>query len=54
VSAKGLLRFPELNALRDRPGAAAGARTIDEVTEYLLVGSLTNWALALLALVLAA
>lgn len=54
VSAKGLLRFPELNALRDRPGAAAGARTIDEVTEYLLVGSLTSWALALFALVLAA
>jgi 3-dehydroquinate dehydratase len=54
VSAKGLLRFPELNALKDRPGAAAGARTIDEVTEYLLVGSLTSWALALFALVLAA
>ena len=54
VSAKGLLRFPELNALKDRPGAAGGARTIDEVTEYLVVGSLTSWTLALFALVLSA
>lgn len=53
VSAKGLLRFPELNALKDRPGAA-GVRTIDEVTEYLVVGSLTSWSLGLFALVLAA
>jgi hypothetical protein len=50
VSAKGLLRFPELNALKDRAG---GARTIDEVTEYLVVGSLTSWLLGLFALLLA-
>jgi hypothetical protein len=54
VSVKGLLRFPELNALKDRPGSSDGARTIDEVTEYLVVGSLTSWLLALLALLLAA
>lgn len=53
IGAKGLLRYPELNGLRGEPGAAGpGARTIDVVTEYLLIGSLTSWLLALFPLVL--
>lgn len=53
IGAKGLLRYPELNGLRNEPGAAGpGARPIDVVTEYLLIGSLTSWLLALLPLVL--
>ena len=49
ISAKGLLRFPELNDLRNQqesPGEG-GVRRIDEVTEYLLVGSLVSWVVAL-------
>ena len=54
IGAKGLLRYPELNGLRNEPGAAGPpARTIDVVTEYLLIGSLTSWLLALFPLVLA-
>lgn len=53
IGAKGLLRYPELNGLRGEPGAAGpSARTIDVVTEYLLIGSLTSWLLALFPLVL--
>jgi hypothetical protein len=53
IGAKGLLRYPELNGLRGEPGGAGpGARPIDVVTEYLLIGSLTSWLLALLPLVL--
>lgn len=53
IGAKGLLRYPELNGLRGEPGAAGpGARPIDVVTEYLLIGSLTSWLLALFPLVL--
>jgi hypothetical protein len=53
IGAKGLLRYPELNGLRNEPGAAGPpARTIDVVTEYLLIGSLTSWLLALFPLVL--
>ncbi len=53
IGAKGLLRYPELNGLRNEPGAAGpSARTIDVVTEYLLIGSLTSWLLALFPLVL--
>jgi hypothetical protein len=48
IGAKGLLRYPELNGLRGE----SGARTIDVVTEYLLIGSLTSWLLALFPLVL--
>ena len=40
VAAKGLLRFPELQAARKEP-------TIAAVTEYFLVGSFTSWLLAL-------
>lgn len=50
VAAKGIIRFPELNAQRkDSPGTG-----IDEVTEYFLVGSFASWLVAMggLALVL--
>ncbi|AKT50346.1 hypothetical protein [Arsenicicoccus sp. oral taxon 190] len=47
VAAKGILRFPELQAQR-----AQGQR-IDAVTEYFLVGSFTSWIVALGAAVLA-
>ncbi|WP_406813888.1 hypothetical protein [Mycobacterium sp. M23085] len=43
VAAKGIIRFPELNAQTDRNGGVG----IDEVTEYFLVGSFTSWLLAL-------
>jgi hypothetical protein len=42
VAAKGIIRFPELNAQTNRNGVG-----IDEVTEYFLVGSFTSWLLAL-------
>ena len=56
ISAKGLLRFPELNDLRGRSDDASGSgsRRIDEVTEYLLVGSLMSWIVALAPLPLLA
>jgi hypothetical protein len=43
VAAKGIIRFPELNAQKNRDGDVG----IDEVTEYFLVGSFTSWLLAL-------
>jgi len=48
IAAKGLLRFPELQAKRDqlRPS------NIDKVTEYFLVGSFLSWLVALGSLVL--
>jgi hypothetical protein len=53
ISAKGLLRYPELSGMRAEAGpGAVTSRTIDVVTEYLLIGSLTSWGLALLPLVL--
>jgi len=53
IGAKGLLRYPELNGLRGEPGSdGPGARPIDVVTEYLLIGSLTSWLLALFPLAL--
>jgi hypothetical protein len=53
IGAKGLLRYPELNNLRGEQAAAgSAARPIDVVTEYLLIGSLTSWLLALFPLVL--
>lgn len=46
VAAKGLLRWPELQAAREEgPG-------IHQVTEYFLVGSFVSWMLALGSLVL--
>ena len=52
VAAKGIIRFPELSAQKNRNGDIG----IDEVTEYFLVGSFASWLLALggIALVLAA
>lgn len=51
ISAKGLLRFPELNQIGALDTKGPGPRRIDEVTEYLLVGSLVSW-IAALSLVL--
>jgi hypothetical protein len=53
VTAKGLLRFPELQAKRDT-GDLLDTPGIDEVTEYFLVGSFASWLLALSTLVLLA
>ena len=52
VAAKGIIRFPELNAQKSSNGEVG----IDELTEYFLVGSFASWLLALggIALVLAA
>lgn len=50
VAAKGLLRWPELQARRD----ATDGPSIDEVTEYFLVGSFVSWTWALTSLVLVA
>jgi hypothetical protein len=47
VAAKGLLRFPELQA------RGSGAE-IDEITEYFLVGSFVSWLIPLTTLVLIA
>lgn len=51
VAAKGLIRFPELQAKRDETSAVEGVG-IDEVTEYFLVGSFVSWLLALGSLAL--
>jgi len=57
IAAKGLLRFPEIqaaarsNASGGYPGGPAG---IDDVTEYFLVGSFVSWLIALATLALAA
>lgn len=44
VAAKGLLRFPEIQAQRD------ASDSVDELTEYFLVGSMASWLLALVFL----
>ena len=49
VAAKGLLRWPELQAAREERGPG-----IHVVTEYFLVGSFVSWTLALGSLVLLA
>ncbi|MBK9387532.1 MAG: hypothetical protein IPN34_22185 [Planctomycetes bacterium] len=46
VSAKSLVRFPELQAARTAT-AEEGAQEIDHVTEYFLLGSLASWFVAL-------
>lgn len=51
VAAKGLLRWPELQAARDEGQRGPG---IHAVTEYFLVGSFVSWTLALGSLVLLA
>lgn len=52
VAAKGIIRFPELNAQRKEGSDPAGAG-IDDVTEYFLVGSFASWLVAMAGLVLA-
>ena len=55
IAAKGLLRFPELQAARDdRDGSGPHRPGIHEVTEYFLVGSFVSWLVALASLVLLA
>jgi hypothetical protein len=55
VAAKGLLRFPEIQAAaRTGPGTFGGGLVgIDDVTEYFLVGSFVSWLVALASLGLA-
>ncbi len=52
IAAKGLIRFPELQAKRSETTAVDGVG-IDAVTEYFLVGSFVSWILALASLALA-
>lgn len=50
VAAKGIIRFPELNAQRkDTTGSS-----IDEITEYFLIGSFASWLVAMAGVMLAA
>ena len=49
IAAKGLIRFPELQAKRDDSTSVDGVG-IDEVTEYFLVGSFVSWLVALVSL----
>ncbi|CAN5227400.1 hypothetical protein BH09ACT11_BH09ACT11_21390 [soil metagenome] len=51
IAAKGLLRFPELQSHRDdsRRDGYRGA-SIDDVTEYFLVGSFLSWGFALISM----
>lgn len=65
IAAKGLIRWPELQrASRDSErrereartsaaGTAATPASIDQVTEYFLIGSFVSWLLALAALAVA-
>lgn len=48
VAAKSIIRFPELNAQRDKTNGVG----IDEVTEYFLVGSFASWLIAMAGLAL--
>ncbi len=52
IAAKGLIRFPELQAKRSETTSVDGVG-IDEVTEYFLVGSFVSWIVALASLALA-
>ena len=53
IAAKGLLRFPELQAKATAvDGAKLTPTNIDKVTEYFLVGSFLSWLVALGSLVL--
>ncbi len=51
IAAKGLIRFPELQAKRSETTSVDGVG-IDEVTEYFLVGSFVSWLVALTSLAL--
>ncbi len=48
VAAKGLIRWPELQAVRESDAGTG----IDAVTEYFLVGSFVSWLVALASLAL--
>jgi len=50
IAAKGLIRFPELQAQARRGQGAAGEPGIDELTEYFLIGSFVSWLFALASL----
>jgi hypothetical protein len=55
IAAKGLLRFPEVQAAARAGGGAAyqgGPAGIDDITEYFLVGSFVSWLTALASLAL--
>ncbi|MGL5863606.1 MAG: hypothetical protein ACRCY9_20395, partial [Phycicoccus sp.] len=52
IAAKGLIRFPELQA-KSGEGTAVEGVGIDQVTEYFLVGSFVSWLTALASLALA-
>ncbi|MCA1783371.1 MAG: hypothetical protein LC679_14715, partial [Intrasporangiaceae bacterium] len=50
IAAKGLIRFPELQA-QARIGRGTGKEPgIDELTEYFLIGSFVSWLFALASL----
>lgn len=53
ISAKSIIRFPELQskaaAGSGGGGDSAAGSSVDELTEYFLLGSLLSWSLALLA-----
>ncbi|MGE9807006.1 hypothetical protein [Janibacter sp. G1551] len=49
IAAKGLIRFPELQAKRNDSQTVTGVG-IDAVTEYFLVGSFVSWLIALTSL----
>lgn len=53
IAAKGLLRFPELQAAHTDGGGGPTGPGIHEVTEYFLVGSFVSWTVSLVALALA-
>jgi hypothetical protein len=49
IAAKALIRWPELQSFRGGNGGSEGP-TIDEVTEYFLVGSFVSWLVSLATL----
>lgn len=56
IAAKGLIRWPELQSQRAAARQLSGGTepaSIDEVTEYFLVGSFVSWLVALASLALA-
>lgn len=50
IAAKGLLRFPEIQASGRQSGSQVKGVGIDDVTEYFLVGSFVSWLVALASL----